>query len=452
MRFQRSLGRACGSRGLRSRAPARQRAGADLHQAGADHRAVRAGRNDRDILARLIGPKLQDAIGQPVVVENKTGAGGNIGADIVAKADKDGHTLLLIDVSTLAISPNLLDEPDLQPDQGPGAVGMILFAPYVLAVHPSLPVKTVAELVAHAKANPGKIPFGNAGIGVANHISAVQLEKTWGVAFKHVPYRGGADAIKGYGRGREPSHPQRCDRDRLVRGAGPAARTGGIRRQRVDSIKELPSFKELNVTPTDVGSWQGLLTTAGTPAPVQERLNAELNKILAMPDIAKRIAGSRRRGEGRSVCGVSPSGSRPIPRATRPSSRTPASRCSEAHPCCTGSTSRSFAFGLFLIALALVAFSSTSALNIGTAADMGPGFVPRTLAWIILAFGAAFCVTSLLKSAPEPLPELAWRPLLAILASIALFAVLFSTLGLIAACIGACWLRERLQPPCDGAG
>ena len=108
---------------------------------------------------------------------------------------------------------------------------------------------------------------------------------------------------------------------------------------------------------------------------------------------------------------------------------------------------KELAFGLFLIALALVAFGSTSALNIGTAADMGPGFVPRTLAWIILAFGAAFCVTSLLKSSPEPLPELAWRPLLAILASIALFAVLFSTLGLIAACIGCVLVAGTATAP-----
>src|ERR1700741_2603064 len=126
-----------------------------------------------DILARLIGPKLQDALGQPVVVENKTGAGGNIGADLVAKAEKDGHTLLLLDVSTLAISPNLLASMTYSPTKDLAPVGMISFAPYVLAVHPSVPVKSVAELVALAKANPGKLPFGNAGIGVANHISAV---------------------------------------------------------------------------------------------------------------------------------------------------------------------------------------------------------------------------------------------------------------------------------------
>ena len=168
-------------------------------------------------------------------------------------------------------------------------VGLISFAPYVLAVHPSVPVKTVAELVAHAKANPGKVPFGNAGIGVANHISAVQLEKTWGVEFKHVPYRGGADAIKGTvsGESQVILNGATATASFVAQGQLKGLAVSGDKR--VESIKELPTFKELNVTPADVGSWQGLLTTAGTPAPVQERLNAELNKILAMPDVAKRI-------------------------------------------------------------------------------------------------------------------------------------------------------------------
>jgi tripartite-type tricarboxylate transporter receptor subunit TctC len=242
-----------------------------------------------DILARLIAPKLQEAIGQPVVVENKTGAGGNIGADFVAKADKDGHTLLLLDVSTLAISPNLLASMTYSPTKDLAPVGLISFAPYVLAVHPSVPVKTVAELVAHAKANPGKLPFGNAGIGVANHISAVQLERTWGVTFKHVPYRGGADAIKGTvsGESQVILNGATATASFVSQGQLRGLAVSGDRR--VESIKDLPTFKELGVTPVDVGSWQGLLTTAGTPAAVVERLNAELNKILATPDVAKRI-------------------------------------------------------------------------------------------------------------------------------------------------------------------
>jgi tripartite-type tricarboxylate transporter receptor subunit TctC len=242
-----------------------------------------------DILARLIGPKLQEAVGQPVVVENKTGAGGNIGADFVAKADKDGHTLLLIDVSTLAISPNLLSSMTYSPTKDLAPVGMISFAPYVLAVHPSVPVKTVAELVAYAKANPGKLPFGNAGIGVANHISAVQLEKGWGVQFKHVPYKGGADAIKGTVAGESQVLLNGATATASFVSQGQLVGLAVSGEKRVESIKDLPSFKDLNVAPVDMGSWQGLLTTAGTPAPMLERLNKELITILAMPDVAKRI-------------------------------------------------------------------------------------------------------------------------------------------------------------------
>lgn len=242
-----------------------------------------------DILARLIGPKLQEAVGQPVVVENKTGAGGNIGADFVAKADKDGHTLLLIDVSTLAISPNLLSSMTYSPTKDLAPVGMISFAPYVLAVHPSVPVKTVAELVAYAKANPGKLPFGNAGIGVANHISAVQLEKGWGVQFKHVPYKGGADAIKGTVAGESQVLLNGATATASFVSQGQLVGLAVSGEKRVESIKDLPSFKDLNIAPVDMGSWQGLLTTAGTPAPMLERLNKELITILAMPDVAKRI-------------------------------------------------------------------------------------------------------------------------------------------------------------------
>ena len=145
-------------------------------------------------------------------------------------------------------------------------------------------------MVAHAKANPGKVPFGNAGIGVANHISAVQLEKNWGVQFKHVPYRGGADAIKGTvsGESQVILNGATATASFVAQGQLKGLAVSGDRRVE-STIKDLPSFKELSVTPADVGSWQGLLTTGGTPAALQTRLNTELNKILAMPDIAKRI-------------------------------------------------------------------------------------------------------------------------------------------------------------------
>lgn len=242
-----------------------------------------------DILARLIAPKVQEAIGQPVVVENKPGAGGNIGADLVAKADKDGHTLLLIDASTLAISPSLMPSMTYSPTKDLAPVGMILFAPYVLAAHPGLPVKTVNELVAYAKANPGKVVFANAGIGVANHIAAVQLTKSWGVDMKHVPYKGGADAIKGTisGEGQLILNGATATAGFVAQGQLKGLAVSGD--TRVEQVKDLPTFKELKLAATDSGTWQALLTTAGTPAPVVQRLNAELNKALAAPDVAKRI-------------------------------------------------------------------------------------------------------------------------------------------------------------------
>ena len=242
-----------------------------------------------DILARLVGPKLQEAIGQPVVVENKPGAGGNIGADLVAKAGKDGHTLLLIDASTLAISPSLMPTMTYSPTKDLAPVGMILFAPYVLAAHPSLPVKSVDDLVAHAKANPGKVIFANAGIGVANHIAALQLTKSWGVDMKHVPYKGGAEAIKATiaGEGQLILNGATATAGFVAQGQLKGLAVSGD--TRVEQVKELPTFKELKLAATDSGTWQALLTTAGTPPATVQRLNAELNKALAAPDVAKRI-------------------------------------------------------------------------------------------------------------------------------------------------------------------
>jgi tripartite-type tricarboxylate transporter receptor subunit TctC len=242
-----------------------------------------------DILARLIAPKLQESIGQTVIVENKPGAAGNIGAFQVANADKDGHTLLLIDASTLAIAPSMIAKMTYNPTKDLAPVGMILFAPYVLAANPALPVKDVAELVAYAKANPGKVAFANSGVGGANHIAGLQLTNAWGVDMTHVPYKGGADAIKGAIGG---------EAQLVLNGA--TATAGFVKQgqlkglavsgdQRVDAIKEVPTFVELKLAAADSGTWQGVFTTAGTPLALVDKLNAELNKALAQPDVAKRI-------------------------------------------------------------------------------------------------------------------------------------------------------------------
>ncbi|MCJ8141918.1 tripartite tricarboxylate transporter substrate binding protein [Ancylobacter sp. A5.8] len=243
-----------------------------------------------DILARLIAPKLSEAIGQSVVVENKPGAAGNIGADSVAKAKPDGHTLLLADIGTLALAPTVF--PDLtfnvQNDLAP--VGMVMFAPYVLAVHPSVPAKNVAELVAYAKANPGKLAAANSGIGGLNHITAIALAKDLGIEWKTVPYKGGSAASRAVVSG---------ESNVIINGATatlPFVTNGqlvGIAvtgEERLAALPNVETFKEAKLPLADAGTWQGVMTTGGTPPEVVARLNAELAKILAMPEIKDRVA------------------------------------------------------------------------------------------------------------------------------------------------------------------
>jgi len=243
-----------------------------------------------DILARLIGPHLSKAIGQPVVVENKTGATGNIGADFVAKAEKDGHTLLLAEMGAVAAAPSLFTKLTYDPAKDLTGVGMLVFGSYILAVHPSVPVKTVAELVAYAKANPGKLALGNSGVGNTNHLTGILLAKHWGIDWKYVPYKGGAAAIRGVvanesnviinsALATQPFVTQNQLKGLAVSGT-----------KRLDALKSLPTFKELNLPAVDSGTWQGVMTTAGTPVPMVARLNAELKKILAMPEIEKKIS------------------------------------------------------------------------------------------------------------------------------------------------------------------
>jgi tripartite-type tricarboxylate transporter receptor subunit TctC len=243
-----------------------------------------------DILARLISPHLSKAIGQPVIVENKLGATGNIGADFVAKAEKDGHTLLLAEMGAVAAAPSLFTELTYDPQKDLTGVGMLVFGAYILAVHPSVPVNTVAEMVAYAKANPGKLAVANSGIGNTNHLTGILLAKHWGIDWKYVPYKGGAAAnravlanesnvIINSALATQPYVTQNQLRGLAVSGT-----------KRLEALKSLPTFQELNLPAVDSGTWQGVMTTAGTPAPMVARLNAELKKILAMPEVEKKIS------------------------------------------------------------------------------------------------------------------------------------------------------------------
>ena len=242
-----------------------------------------------DILARLIGPKLSEAIGQPVIVENKPSASGNIGADYVAKQAGDGHTLLITDAGTLATQPSLVKRLafDVQKDLVP--VGMVMFSPYLFAVHPSVPVATFAELVAYDKANPGKLNVGNSGVGSIQHLLAIVIAKKYGLKWGMVPYRGGAPAIRAV---------VSNESNVIFNGALatlPFVTQGQLKGiavsgdKRLPGVPNLPNFKELDMPIVEVGSWQGFLTSKGTPPAMAARLNDEIKKILAMPDISKKI-------------------------------------------------------------------------------------------------------------------------------------------------------------------
>lgn len=242
-----------------------------------------------DILARLIGPKLSEAIGQPVIVENKPSSSGNIGADFVAKAPGDGHTLLITDAGTLATQPNLVKKLsfDVQKDLVP--VGMVMFSPYLFAVHPSVPAATLQELIAYDKANPGKLNVGTSGVGSVQHLTALVIAKKYGLKWGIVPYRGGAPAIRAVV----------SNESNVIFNGALATQPFVVQNQlkgiavsgekRLPALANLPTFKELGMPVVDAGSWQGFLTSKGTSPAMAAKLNAEIRKILAMPEISKKI-------------------------------------------------------------------------------------------------------------------------------------------------------------------
>ena len=242
-----------------------------------------------DILARLIGPKLSEAIGQPVIVENKPSSSGNIGADFVAKAPGDGHTLLITDVGTLATQPNLVKKLsfDVQTDLVP--VGMVMFTPYLFAVHPSVPASTLQELIAYDTANPGKLNVGTSGVGSIQHLTAIVIGKKYGIKWGIVPYRGGAAAIRAVVANESnvifngalatlPFVAQNQLKGIAVSGD-----------KRLPAVPNLPTFKDVDMPIVETGSWQGFLTSKGTPPAMAARLNTEISKILAMPEIKSKI-------------------------------------------------------------------------------------------------------------------------------------------------------------------
>lgn len=241
-----------------------------------------------NVLARLLGQKMSEKLGQPVVVDNKAGNAGNIGADMVAKSAPDGYTFVLMDVGNLTISPALYKLPfDVQKDFVP--VAMVGYSPHLLVVSSKVPVNNIAELVKYAKANPGKLNFAAAaGMGSATHLAGVQFARRTGIEWNYVPYKGGAQAMTDLVGGHM---------DVTMNGmvaTYPHVKSGKLKLLAVSSAKrwsELPDTPAVaeSVPQFLTGSWQGLLAPAGTPRAVVDLVHAEVQRITALPDVSEKL-------------------------------------------------------------------------------------------------------------------------------------------------------------------
>ncbi len=241
-----------------------------------------------DFLARLIGQKLTDAWGQSVVIDNRTGANGNIGTEVAAKAPPDGYTLILV-ASTFTMNPAVYPKLPFDSEKDFAGVTTLLWQPYVLSVHPSLPVTSVKQLVDLARAKPGDINYGSGGSGNATHIAAELFATMAKVKLTHVPYRGVGPAILALLAGEV----------KLMWASSvaiqPHLKSGRIRviavtgRERIAAMPDVPTVSEAGVPGYVEGNWQMVLVPARTPEAVIGKLNREIVRILKTPEVSAQI-------------------------------------------------------------------------------------------------------------------------------------------------------------------
>ena len=254
-----------------------------------------------DIVARLMADKLTEALGKPVVVENVSGASGNVGTERVAKSSPDGYTLLISAPGPLVVNQSLFKKLPYDPIRDFAPISQLCFTPNVLVVNNDVPAKNVQELVALARAHPGKLSYASGGAGTSNHLAAELFKFMAGINLQHVPYRGVSVSVPDILGGRIPvaflSTPT----------ALPLARDGKLRALAVGTEKrwaaapEIPTMDEAGIRGFNSTVWHSFLAPAGTPAPIVERLHRETLRILALPDVRKKFE-----DQGLAVIGNTP--------------------------------------------------------------------------------------------------------------------------------------------------
>jgi tripartite-type tricarboxylate transporter receptor subunit TctC len=242
-----------------------------------------------DVIARLVAPELQKALGQPVVVENRGGAGGNIGADLVAKSPPDGHTLLVGYNGPIAINITLFKNLPYDPQRDLAPITLAVTMPQFLAVHPSVPVKNVAEFVALAKSQPGKLAYASVAIGSASHLTMEMLKSASGIDVVHVPYKGSHPAVVDLIGGQVaasflvPGNILEFVKDGRARAI---ASTG---QKRFATTPDVPTMIEQGYPDFVAVSWIGFLAPGGTPRPIIDRCNKEIVRILHLPEVQAKL-------------------------------------------------------------------------------------------------------------------------------------------------------------------
>lgn len=238
-----------------------------------------------DLLGRLIAPKLFEVLGQPVIVEDRPGAGGMIGLDAVAKAAPDGHTLVIGALGPLAMNPALYSKTPFDPVKDFAAISLLATGPVVIAVHPSIPARDIKELVELAKKRPGQLNFGSPGVGSSPHLTGELFKLITKTDIVHIAYKGNAEAITDLIGG------QLSVVFTGVPPVVPLAKAGKVRllattgKQRLASLPEVPTIREAGVEGADVLIWYGVVAPAATPKDIIARLNREIVKIMAAPDV-----------------------------------------------------------------------------------------------------------------------------------------------------------------------
>lgn len=242
-----------------------------------------------DTIARVVGSKLSEGLGQPVIIDNRAGAGGNVSAEIVAAAQPDGHSILLGTGGPLVIAPVIGQKVGFDPDRDFAAVSKLGDSMSILSANPGLAANNVRDLIALAKAKPGEINYASSGIGTANHLAAELLSSMAGIRLTHVPFRGSGAALPalisgevklGFG----PLLP-----------AIPHVKAGRLKALGVSGIKrssgapDIPTIAEQGLPGFEVNSWYGVFVPSATPAPIVARLNKELVRALSLPDVRERL-------------------------------------------------------------------------------------------------------------------------------------------------------------------